>query len=148
MHAETLAEELSRLMGQKKRMRKVDYRNVLKVDGGMTTSDVAMQIQADILGIPVERPMMRECVPFPVTPATRETDFYRSTALGAALLAGSAIGLFGWDLSDPSTLEEVNMAGVSLFEPHLKEEERTWKYAGWNRAIERAGAWKTESGNG
>jgi len=51
----------------------------LQVDGGMTNSDEAMQIQADILGIAVERPEMRE-----------------STALVSALLAGSALNLFGW----------------------------------------------------
>lgn len=90
-----------------------------------------MQIQADILGIPVARPKMGE-----------------STALGAALLAGAASGLFGWDLSKPESLEKVNTAGVRIFQPSLKEEERAWKYAGWNRAVLRASAWKTESGNG
>ncbi|KAM0753824.1 glycerol kinase [Meredithblackwellia eburnea MCA 4105] len=104
---------------------------ILKVDGGMTNSDVTMQIQADILGIPVERPTMRE-----------------STALGAALLAGAALGLFGWDLNKPETLKDVNTAGVRTFEPSLSEEEREWKFAGWNRAVDRSRGWKTDSGHG
>ncbi|KDE06233.1 hypothetical protein MVLG_03392 [Microbotryum lychnidis-dioicae p1A1 Lamole] len=98
----------------------------LKVDGGMTSSDVTMQLQADILGIRVERPTMRE-----------------STALGAALLAGSALNLFGWDLEDPSTLRKVNEFGMDIFMPSIDAQEREWKFAGWNRAVNRAMAWKT-----
>ena len=105
--------------------KRYESKDVLKVDGGMTGSDVMMQMQADILGIPVERPTMRE-----------------STALGAALLAGAALNLFGWDLAKPKTLARVNKAGVKLFEPSLKNEEREWKYKGWNRAVERASNWK------
>ncbi|SGY89646.1 BQ5605_C039g11761 [Microbotryum silenes-dioicae] len=97
----------------------------LKVDGGMTSSDVTMQLQADILGIRVERPTMRE-----------------STALGAALLAGSALNLFGWDLEDPSTLRKVNEFGMDIFMPSIDAQEREWKFAGWNRAVNRAMAWK------
>ncbi|SCV67325.1 BQ2448_5971 [Microbotryum intermedium] len=103
----------------------------LKVDGGMTSSDVTMQLQADILGIRVERPTMRE-----------------STALGAALLAGSALNLFGWDLEDPSTLRKVNEFGTDVFMPSIDAQEREWKFAGWNRAVNRAMAWKTNSGHG
>lgn len=83
---------------------------VLKVDGGMTGSDVTMQLQADILGIEVERPTMRE-----------------STALGAALLAGSALKLFGWDLENPDSLDSVNEFGVRTFHPSIGQEEREWK---------------------
>ena len=83
---------------------------VLRVDGGMTGSDVTMQLQADILGIDVERPTMRE-----------------STALGAALLAGSALKLFGWDLEKPETLDSVNEFGVRTFRPSIGHEEREWK---------------------
>lgn len=103
----------------------------LKVDGGMTNSDVTMQIQSDILGINIERPTMRE-----------------STALGAALLAGAALNLFGWDISNPESLKEVNTAGVKIFKPTLTEEEKEWKYDGWKRAVERAKGWKTDSGRG
>ncbi|KAL8278365.1 hypothetical protein RQP46_009257 [Phenoliferia psychrophenolica] len=103
----------------------------LAVDGGMTASDVMMQIQADILGIDVDRPKMRE-----------------STALGAALLAGAALKLFGWDLATPASLLKVNTAGVRTFEPQISEEEREWKFAGWNRAVKRSMGWQTDSGHG
>lgn len=104
---------------------------VLKVDGGMTGSDITMQLQADILGIEVWRPTMRE-----------------STALGAAMLAGAALGLFGWDLTKPDTLKKVNRLDVTVFEPVLTEEEREWKYAGWQRAVDRARGWTTNTGHG
>lgn len=117
-----------------------DAKDVLKVDGGMTASDVFLQMQADVLGIPVERPTMRESVSLLSCYTMRVIlmKMSRSTALGAALLAGAAMGLFDWDISKPKTLLNVNKAGVRLFEPSLKEEEKNWKYAGWNRAIERA----------
>lgn len=105
--------------------------SVLKVDGGMTASDVTMQFQADILGIPVQRPSMRE-----------------STVLGAALLAGTAVGFANWDITRPESLLDVNEAGSQTFRPDLTEDEKEWKYAGWKRAIERAKGWRTESGNG
>jgi len=103
---------------------------VLRVDGGMTNSDVCMQLQSDILGISVERPEMRE-----------------STALGSALCAGQALGLFGWDLSKPETLKKVNVAGKSVFEPKNDEKDRAQRYKGWNRAIQRAMKWKEEEGD-
>ena len=79
----------------------------LKVDGGMTNGDVAMEVLADVGGFEVARPEMRE-----------------STALGSALLAGAAIGLFGWDLARPETLARVNTARSAHFLPRLGEEER------------------------
>lgn len=97
----------------------------LRVDGGMVDSDIAMQIQADILGINVSRPQMRE-----------------STALGSALLAGAAKGLFGWKMSDPKTFAKVNAANRDHFEPKLDEEERKRLIAGWDRAVERAKGWE------
>lgn len=75
----------------------------------------------------------------------------RSTALGAALLAGAACGLFNWDLSNPSSLNKVNTAGVRIFEPTLSSDERERKYRGWNRAVERASHWREDEddlGNG
>ncbi|GAA5998912.1 glycerol kinase [Rhodotorula paludigena] len=104
---------------------------VLQVDGGMTGSDVTMQLQADILGIDVRRPLMRE-----------------STVLGAALLAGAALKLFGWDLSTADSLAKVNRLDVSVFKSQITDEEREWKYAGWVRAIDRARGWQTNSGHG
>lgn len=67
-----------------------------------------------------------------------------STALGSALLAGSALGLFGWDLSKPETLSEVNTADTQMFEPEITEKQRAKMIRGWNRAVERAGHWREE----
>ncbi|BGP51682.1 Glycerol kinase [Rhodotorula kratochvilovae] len=100
---------------------------VLQVDGGMTGSDVTMQLQADILGIDIRRPAMRE-----------------STVLGAALLAGAALKLFNWDLTKPKTLAKVNRLRVDTFQSQITDEEREWKYAGWVRAVDRARGWKSE----
>ncbi|QRV77718.1 FGGY-family carbohydrate kinase [Ceratobasidium sp. AG-Ba] len=99
----------------------------LKVDGGMTNGDLAMQLQADIGGFEVIRPEMRE-----------------STALGSALLAGAAIGLFGWDLTKPETLSKVNTKGSTSFNPKTTKEERALRWAGWQRAVERSKGWNAE----
>ncbi len=96
----------------------------LKVDGGMTNGDVAMEVLADVGGFEVVRPEMRE-----------------STALGSALLAGAAIGLFGWDLARPETLARVNTARSTHFLPRLGEEERSEAWRGWLRAVERSRGW-------
>jgi glycerol kinase len=88
---------------------------VLRVDGGMTASDVTMQFLANILGAPVDRPVVME-----------------TTALGAAYLAGYQAGV----CPDP--------AGFSAtwrldrrFEPAMDEAIRARKWAGWQAAIER-----------
>ena len=88
---------------------------VLRVDGGMTASDVTMQFLADILGAPVDRPVVME-----------------TTALGAAYLAGYQAGV----CPDP--------AGFSAtwrldrrFEPAMDEATRARKWAGWQAAIAR-----------
>ena len=96
----------------------------LQVDGGMTNSDEAMQIQADILGIAVERPEMRE-----------------STALGSAIMAAQAVGLFGWKIDQPETLKECNSKGKQKFEPKIDNEKRRIGKIGWERAVERARGW-------
>ncbi|KAE9399904.1 actin-like ATPase domain-containing protein [Gymnopus androsaceus JB14] len=97
----------------------------LKVDGGMTNGDLAMSIVADINGTDVIRPEMRE-----------------STALGSALLAGSAIGLFGWDLTRPETLSEVNTKGTMIFKPEMSDNIREKRWANWQRAVERCRGWE------
>lgn len=66
----------------------------------------------------------------------------RSTALGSALLAGSAIGLFNWDLTKPETLVEVNTKGTSIFKPQMSETTRERKWASWKRAVERCRGWE------
>ncbi|KAF8493255.1 glycerol kinase [Russula emetica] len=96
----------------------------LKVDGGMTNGDVAMEVLADVGGFEVARPEMRE-----------------TTALGSALLAGAAIGLFGWDLARPETLARVNTARSTHFLPRLGEEERSEAWRGWLRAVDRSRGW-------
>jgi glycerol kinase len=68
----------------------------------------------------------------------------RSTALGSALLAGAAIGLFGWDLSKPETLSRVNTKGSASFKPTTTKEERLKKWLGWQRAVERSKGWNAE----
>ncbi|CAG8626634.1 19561_t:CDS:1, partial [Racocetra persica] len=91
----------------------------LKVDGGMTSSDLCMQIQADILGINVDRPAMRE-----------------TTALGAAIAAGLAVGV--WKLSD---LDKVNSDGNDIFKPQVSRENAAQRYQLWQKAVERSFGW-------
>ncbi|KAI0675939.1 glycerol kinase [Trametes maxima] len=97
----------------------------LKVDGGMTNGDKVMKVLADLGGFTVIRPEMRE-----------------STALGSALLAGSAVRLHGWDISQPETLAEVNTKGNAEFKPSMAEPEREKRWQGWQRAVERSRGWE------
>ena len=88
---------------------------VLRVDGGMTASDLTMQFLADILAAPVDRPVVME-----------------TTALGAAYLAGHATGI----CPDP----EAFAASWRLdrrFEPRLDAATRARKWAGWQDAVRR-----------
>ncbi|NLJ33948.1 MAG: glycerol kinase GlpK [Firmicutes bacterium] len=91
----------------------------LKVDGGAVANNFLMEFQADILGVPCHRPVVTE-----------------TTALGAAYLAGLAVGY--WD-----SLEEIAAKWQvdKEFEPKLAEEEREKLYAGWKRAVERSRDW-------
>lgn len=88
-------------------------KTVLRVDGGMTASDWAMQSLADILDAPVDRPKNLE-----------------TTALGAAYLAGLQAGL----LPNPATFAK-NWKRQKRFEPKMKPELRDAKYAGWKDAV-------------
>lgn len=92
----------------------------LKVDGGMTNSDCAMQIQADILGLEVVRPKMRE-----------------TTALGAAIAAGFAVGVW----KDKDELKTINQDGITVFNGTYSEERKSKEFRLWNRAVERAVGW-------
>jgi glycerol kinase len=87
----------------------------LRVDGGMTASDLTMQFLADILASPVDRPEVLE-----------------TTALGAAYLAGRAAGLCP-DLDGFAQ----NWRLERRFEPRLGEAERAQKWAGWQDAVRR-----------
>jgi glycerol kinase len=91
----------------------------LRVDGGMTANDALLQMQADILGIPVHRPAVTE-----------------TTALGAAYLAGLAAGL--WSGTDEIA---ARWRIARTFEPQISADQRESLYAGWKRAVERARHW-------
>ncbi len=88
---------------------------VLRVDGGMSASDWAMQFLSDILGAPVDRPAVLE-----------------TTALGAAWLAGMQVGLY----PDQAGFAE-SWALDRRFEPAMAPEKRDRRYAGWQDAIAR-----------
>ena len=94
----------------------------LRVDGGASTNDWLMQFQADILGMPVERPAMVE-----------------TTGLGAALLAGLASGVW----TSPDALLEALPS--DRFEPSLEEAGRELLLAGWARAVRTTLAWARET---
>ena len=87
----------------------------LRVDGGMVANDWTMQFLADILDIPVERPVISE-----------------TTALGAAYLAGLATGYFK-DMSDIAGRWRCD----KRFEPAMAAAKRDALYAGWREAVER-----------
>ena len=94
----------------------------LKVDGGASANNFLMQTQADIINAPVQRP---KCV--------------ETTAMGAAYLAGLAVGYWG-------SKEEVlkNWAIDRTFDPAIEEEERAQKIFGWNKAVKYAYGWAKE----
>src|ERR671921_684739 len=92
---------------------------VLKVDGGVTANDLCMQIQADVLGVPVSRPVVAE-----------------TTALGAAYAAGLAVGFW----TDTDELR-ANWNEDRRWEPAWSEEQRAEGYAGWQKAVERTLDW-------
>lgn len=91
----------------------------LKVDGGATRNQLLMQLQADILGRPVVRPVVNE-----------------TTALGAAYAAGLAVGFW-------SGLDELraNWRADRTWEPTLSEDQREAGYATWKKAVARTRAW-------
>jgi glycerol kinase len=91
----------------------------LRVDGGATGSNHLMQMQADLLGVPVVRPRITE-----------------TTALGAAYLAGLATG-FWRDEAEIAAL----WARDRVFEPHLSADEAAARLAGWKRAVARSRDW-------
>ena len=92
---------------------------VLKVDGGATVNDTLMQLQADILGVPVVRPVVAE-----------------TTALGAAYAAGLATGFW----QDAEDLRR-NWKKDRQWEPRWTGEQREAGYAGWQKAVKRTLDW-------
>ncbi|CAN5322298.1 glycerol kinase GlpK [soil metagenome] len=91
----------------------------LRCDGGMTANDLLMQMQSDILGVPVVRPKMTE-----------------TTALGAAYAAGLATGFF----DNTEELRE-NWQEDKRWEPRWTQDQRDSAYAGWRKAVERTYGW-------
>jgi glycerol kinase len=94
----------------------------LRVDGGAVANDLLMQIQADVLGRPIVRAAISE-----------------TTALGAAYLAGLAVGFW----KDQSELSAVTKDG-GRFEPKMPASGREALIEGWRRAVERSKGWATE----
>lgn len=92
---------------------------VLKVDGGITANNLCMQIQADVLGVDVVKPVVAE-----------------TTALGAAYAAGLAVGFW----SDPDELR-ANWDEDKRWTPAWSEEQRADGYAGWQKAVQRTLDW-------
>jgi len=92
----------------------------LRVDGGAVVNNLLMQFQADILGVAVQRPKVAE-----------------TTALGAAYLAGLAVGFW-------ANAQEVaeQWAIDRTFEPQMSSDQRNSLYAGWKRAVERSLNWE------
>jgi glycerol kinase len=93
----------------------------LKVDGGAARNDLMMQFQSDLLGVCVRRPVVSE-----------------TTALGAAYLAGLAVGYW----SDESEIER-NWALEREFTPAMTPKARDERYAEWQKAVQRALKWET-----
>jgi glycerol kinase len=91
----------------------------LKVDGGMVYNELLMQFQADILGVPVIRPVVSE-----------------TTALGAAYAAGLAVGFWN-DIED---LRQ-NWQVAKTWEPKMDAEKRQKLYKGWLKAVQRSMHW-------
>lgn len=91
----------------------------LRVDGGAVVNNLLMQFQADILGVAVERPKIAE-----------------TTALGAAYLAGLAVG-FWHSQAELTALWTVDR----VFEPQMSKDQREHLYTGWKRAVERSLHW-------
>jgi len=88
----------------------------LKVDGGASVNNVLMQFQSDILGALVHRPRI-----------------FETTALGAAFLAGLAVGVF----RDTREITDKWQSG-GVYRPQMEEAEMEAKYAAWKKAVVRS----------
>lgn len=93
--------------------------DVLKVDGGITANELCMQIQADVVGVDVVKPVVAE-----------------TTALGAAYAAGLAVGFW----TNPDELR-ANWQEDKRWSPDWTEAQRTAGYAGWRKAVQRTLDW-------
>jgi len=95
----------------------------LRVDGGATRSDLLMQFQADMLNVPVIRPKLLE-----------------STAMGAAYLAGLAVGYW----RDAAEID-AQWKPERIFEPDMASSERERLKATWHQAVTRSKGWATDA---
>ena len=91
----------------------------LRVDGGAATNNLLMQFQADILRVPIVRPKIVE-----------------TTALGAAYLAGLAVGFW----KDRAEVQQVWQAD-RIFEPQQSADEASYRRGRWAEALKRAREW-------
>lgn len=82
----------------------------------MTANSMLMQMQSDFAGVAIVKPNMAEC-----------------TALGAAMVAGAAVG--HWNLNTPLKLSSIK------WQPKISEDERDVRYSKWKMAVERAMGW-------
>jgi glycerol kinase len=96
--------------------------DLLRVDGGAATNDWLMQFQADILGVPVERP-----------------DVVETTAMGAAGLAGLAAGM--WSSAD----DFLARRKFASFAPRMSRDDAETLMSGWRRAVRAAISWARDS---
>lgn len=94
----------------------------LNVDGGITNSDICMQIQSDIVGINVNRPQMREV-----------------TALGSAIAAGLAVKVW----KNVEELQDINSANICVFSPKNSDDERQRMFCLWEKAVKKSLDWET-----
>ena len=98
------------------------YLQELKVDGGAVENNFLMQFQSDILGVPVHRP-----------------DITETTALGAAYLAGLAVGF--WINKDEI---RKRWSVDKIFQPGLEDDKKESLYRGWKKAVKRSLKWEEE----
>ena len=96
--------------------------SVLRVDGGAAVNDLAMQFQSDLLQVPVQRPQVVE-----------------TTALGAAYLAGLAVGY--WESQEQIV---TNWCLERTYTPQMSVAHRDRLYCGWQEAVRRSRGWVTE----
>ncbi|MCB1225773.1 MAG: glycerol kinase GlpK [Verrucomicrobiales bacterium] len=118
---EGIALEVADILEAMRKDSGIDIRE-LRVDGGASNNGLLMQMQSDLLGVPVQRPVVTE-----------------TTALGAALLAGLGVGVW----KSASALDQV-WKPEARFKPRWREAQRTARRAEWRRALERAKGWATE----
>ncbi|HKY01370.1 MAG TPA: glycerol kinase GlpK [Burkholderiales bacterium] len=116
---ESIAFQSAEVLFAMQRDAKIELRE-LRVDGGATVNNALMQFQADILGVPVLRPRVRE-----------------TTALGAAYLGGLATGMW----HDQSVIANLWQC-ERVFEPHMSRDEAQSRMTDWDRAVARSKNWQ------